>query len=739
MPSLKDKKDYKYRYTRGWDNLIEDFLVPTISLANFFDYISGYFSSKLFIPLFIGIKKFILENNGKIRLLVGVPFGEDLNVFNMTREQLEDEFIEVFKDDFLLKNKLDSKLNEHIKLLAWLLYHNKIEIRWGIPIDENGKALSLDNEGGILHEKIGIFRDGSNFVTFSGSSNMTYKGWLRHREEIKIFKSWDETHVYADGDIEKFNLYWENLDPLLKVLNFPIPFKEKIIGENKIESVKEIDFSKIDQIGKEEFQNSLISKLSKKLSEESGWSYREGCIIPKIETDQPWSHQKDAIEYLINNNFNGLLSMATGSGKSKISIFASYNLYNILKKESKKLIIIIGVPDSYLVEQWFQKEVAQYTKNVIRCYSEIPKWKENLRNKIDNIRLLSMDHCFIIGTYKSLNADIINREILDRIQNNVKVLFIGDEVHSLGAPTGQVLMENIIPDYRIGLSATPHRYFDETGTNAILSWFLPNEAQIFEFSLKDAQDLGTIMHYEYHIYECEFSDSHFEEFIKETNKINKRMYGKLDDEESLEQLTILLNKRANLIKKSPNKIPVLSSIITELTENLNNIENFHRTVIYCKDREQRSEVDRILSEINENSNGNITWNYIDGDMPNTDRIIIIEYLTDNKINTIIAMKCLDQGVDIPSLEKAIFVSSSGSDLEHIQRAGRILRRNDLKQDPVHIYDIIVLPSDEQMEVNPDISKKIYEIEKRRIKFFAEYAENNLEIRTILFHLDNKYR
>jgi len=103
------------------------------------------------------------------------------------------------------------------------------------------------------------------------------------------------------------------------------------------------------------------------------------------------------------------------------------------------------------------------------------------------------------------------------------------------------------------------------------------------------------------------------------------------------------------------------------------------------------------------------------------------------------MKCLDQGVDIPSLEKAIFVSSSGSDLEHIQRAGRILRRNDLKQDPVHIYDIIVLPSDEQMEVNPDISKKIYEIEKRRIKFFAEYAENNLEIRTILFHLDNKYR
>jgi len=226
----------------------------------------------------------------------------------------------------------------------------------------------------------------------------------------------------------------------------------KIIGENKIESVREIDFSKIDQIGKEEFQNSLICKLSKKLSEESGWSYREGCIIPKIETDQPWSHQKDAIEYLINNNFNGLLSMATGSGKSKTSIFASYQLYNILKKESKKLIIIIGVPDSYLVEQWFQKEVAQYTKNVIRCYSEIPKWKENLRNKIDNIRLLSMDHCFIIGTYKSLNADIINREILDRIQNNVKVLFIGDEVHSLGAPTGQILMENITPDYRIGLN-----------------------------------------------------------------------------------------------------------------------------------------------------------------------------------------------------------------------------------------------------------------------------------------------
>ncbi|MHA1764750.1 MAG: DEAD/DEAH box helicase family protein [Promethearchaeota archaeon] len=739
MLDLMDKKDYKFQYTQGWDNLIEDFFIPTISLSSSFDYISGYFSSKLFIPLFIGLKKFIVENDGRIRLLVGVPLGEDFDVINSSKEELEKKFIEIYEDEFILREKLDHNLKEHLKLLAWLLYRNRIEIRWGIPVDENGKAIQNKNEPCILHEKIGIFSDGKNYVTFSGSANMTYSGWLKNREEIKVFKSWDETRKYAEFDKQKFNIYWENRDQLLKVFRFPIKFKNKIIKIHKINSIDNIDFTEIDIVGLGEIHRSLIYKLSNKLRAGSDWIYEEGLIKPQIELDNRWNHQKEAIEYLKNNNYRGFLSMATGTGKTRTAIFASYSLYKNLEEEKKNLLIIIGVPDIYLVKQWADKELSRYTKNVIKCYSENPNWKKILINEINKLKLHMTNHLFIVGTYKTLNSNFLNNEIFNRITKNIEILFIGDEAHYLGAPTGRYLIENFKPKYRIGLSATPYRYFDEEGTQAVLSWFLKKDIAPFEFNLKDAQKLGTIMKFQYHFSICNLSDEEFQEFIDISKQISKiARKNQIEDEnnhEFKEKLELLLFKRADKLKKSINKLEPFKKIIIKLLGSSEEENKFWRTIIYCKDREQRYLIENILRNIEKEINRKIRFNFIDGDMNVLEREQIIKFLTDKKINAIIAMKCLDRGVDIPSLEKAIFLASSGSELEHIQRAGRILRKSPGKKGYVNIYDIIVLPKQRHISLFPEFSKKIYEIERRRISFFVEFAENNLELETDLFNIE----
>jgi len=728
--NLKKKKDFQISYTQGWHDLTNDFLIPCLKLSKQFDYISGYFSAKLFIPIFNGMKDFLINNDGIIRLLVGFPFSEEIDIINMSDEELEEKFLLEFKDEFLNKDSIDQNLEEHMKLLAWLLYKKRIEIRWGVPI-----------EGGILHEKIGIFYDGTNYVSFSGSSNLTYAGWLLNRESFKVYPSWKYDEFSAE-DKNKFDMYWKGDDKLLKIFSFPQPFIKEIIEKHQVEKIDEIDFEKISEVAKNELQKSIVYKISKKLNEKSDWIYREGKIIPQIEIDKPREHQEEAIDYLRRNNYNGFLSMATGSGKTKTSIFSSYELYKQLKKKGRKLVIVIGVPDLYLVEQWSEKEVGNYSKNIVLCCGEKSKWIGPLTTAIRELKFTEKDHYFIIGTYKSLTADLLNNEIISTLPKNADIQFIGDEAHSLGSPTGLYFLENFNTKYKIGLSATPRRHFDEDGTIKLLEWFFENcmEGKAHEFDLKKAQEKGAIMKFEYKIFTCELEQKRFNDFIDISNDISKQSY-KLKDlkKKSAKGLTILLNKRADLIKKSKNKIPIFKDIIRGLIQNDNKKNQFWKSVIYCKDGDQVDEVDDAILELNNQENFNIKIRIINGDMPIKKRTVFIDHLAKMNINTLIAMKCLDQGVDIPSLEKAIFLSSSGSDLEHIQRAGRILRKTEYKKNIPIIYDIIILPSEEQIKTNFKISSKIFDLERRRIEFFAEYAINKPDIETELYHISRKFR
>ncbi len=658
-------------------------------------------------------------------MIVGVPFKKDVESLLIENKKISDEIISIVKEEFFSKEKLKTNLVNHFRLLAWLIKEEKIAIKFAFANkDSKVDETSLKYGRGLVHEKIGIFRDENDYVSFSGSANLTIGGWLYNREEIKTFRSWDNTYEYAKYDSDKFNIYWENKDEFIRLVDFPRIAYLDIFQDFIPKKIKEINLDEIDMSFEKEKEESIMNNLY----ENSEWIFEKGFLKPKIEFIEPWVNQIEALDYLKNLNYKGFLAMATGTGKTKTAILAGYELYKLSKQDNLKLILIILVPDKYLVDQWFL-ELKDLSYNIVKCYSDNQNWVNQINTHIDSMLLLNQEHLFIIGTQKSLKADFIESQILNRkgLKEKVKTLFICDEAHSLGTPTGLRLIDTIETEYAFGLSATPYRYFDEKGTKKLLDWFLPNESEVFELTLKDAQQQGVICKFNYYLFSCYFDDQDIEYFESLSEAVAK-IY---DRDEKDDRLVLLFNQRADIIKKCKNKKKVLERILNELIT----AEKLEKCVIYNKDNEQITrDVITIIMDLNSTIKRKIRYNLINGEMDYKTRRKFIDYLGDNTSNILLAMKCLDQGVDIPFLERAIFMASSGSSLEHIQRAGRILRKNEYKQEPVEIYDIIVLPTKFQMDNHPKLSKKILEIEEKRISFFAEYADNKNEVEDLLFDI-----
>ncbi|MHA1756420.1 MAG: DEAD/DEAH box helicase, partial [Promethearchaeota archaeon] len=547
-------------------------------------------------------------------------------------------------------------------------------------------------------------------------------------------------------DIKKLKTYWKNEDPCLKVLEFPIKLKKRIIKEflPKNNDIKQVDFKLIDSIAEQELKKISSWLIYEELQSKSDWIYREGCIMREIEYIKPYPQQRDALEFLSKNDYKGFLKMATGSGKTKAAILASYRLFNELNKKKINLLVVILVPDSYLVNQWYE-ELRLYTKNVIKCYSEYRNWKRELRTKISRLIYNSINHCYIVATIASFKYEIWENFIINKVKNkNIKVLLIADEAHTLGSPLGVYLLNKLRDffndQYKIGLSATPIREYDTEGTHNVLTFFSNENKKnnIFEFSLKEAQEKGILMKLKYFPIKCHLLWEEFEGFNNLTKKIGRKQALARNSEEGALELTKLLNLRANILKKAIDKLNKLYNLLQQLINDANkNNKILSKLVIFCKDREQVADVSSVISSINQNLDMRsiIRFNTVDGEDDIQIRKKRFNDLIENKINLLIVMKCLDRGVDIPSLEKAIFMSSSGTELEHIQRTGRLLRRAPNKLDPVEIYDLFIFPTINQIEENPSLSQKIFNIERNRIKFFMEISENKDEIQDLIWSLE----
>lgn len=715
---LKSIKNFKAVYSTEEDDLLNDFFIPCLSSSIKYDRISGFFSSILYPMIFRGIKDLILKEDSKIRLIIGFLPKIEKKIFSKNNLELYDF---LYNDDFINDVNEQFEKNEpllkknHLKLLAWLLLNKKIEIKLGLLIDDEGYIINDPEKiklgKGKLHKKIGIFYDEfKNFLSFCGSNNETPYGWQKNFEEFDIHYSWDGSLKglpWLEKHQKKFEDYWENRVKGLITVNLPNKSIEKLksFAPNKFDEIE------IDEIIEfyEDIEKYDLNTALKNNREEIDFKifWKKDNITGKLELDKyDWEQHQIGPNNWINNNYIGLFEMATGTGKTYTAIRCVYNLINF----KKYMLCWVIVPDKFLITQWNVK-LNELTKNIFILGIADKKSREKLEELIDIFKVKSKREkyyfLFFLSTTKMIEK-IINILNNANVSSN-KLLLIADEAHSLGAiKTRESLTKFKNPPlYKIGLTATPLRYFDPIGTDFIFEFF--NNRVVYKLTLEDALIKGFLCPYEYYLKFCELTRTENEKYEEYTKKI--RILDKTEDEE---ELVKLYNLRAKIIKKAENKLQVFKKLLSKLI----NKDLFEHSLIYCDDHYQLLLVANILENFSQN------YRIIDARTKPEERLDIINLLRYNHINTILAMKCLDQGVDIPFLKLGIFLSSSGNEKEFIQRRGRLLRKDPSKK-IVRIYDIIVKKSAEKGD-------DTFLREKERIRLFNQLAINKVDVELEFF-------
>lgn len=686
----------KSSYETGEDDLVDSFYIPVLENAIQYDRIAVFFSSSSLAIASKGLAG-LIKNKGKMRL-IACP-------------QLQKYDVEIIKqvcegENSLLEENLINSIssvedefeNNHVKALGWMLSKGFLEIKIAIPIKTSMYAFPNASNKGIFHQKVGLLKDREgNEISFSGSINETALGWIDNIEEFKVFKSWvSGQNNYLLDDIKKFNEFWDNKRKNVKVIELPDAVKDNLIKKSNDFDINTIDLKMYKKIKK-------IKQIKDKL----------GLFF----------YQKDAINKWKDNNYKLLFQMATGTGKTRTAIGCIVEALNI----ADKLLVIVSCPQGTLSLQW-KREIDELDLGI--DYSQVidgtnKKWRDNLDEILLKISIGYYDTAIIYTTHITCSK----KEFIERInnrKNKIKTLFIGDEVHGLGATKTRLGLSEEY-DYRVGLSATPSRWFDESGTYLLEEYF-GNEN--FEFSIADA--LTTInpltgktflVNYYYYIEFVKLTDDEVQGYKKLSLDIKKLNLCKKKSEEYAERIERLLFKRANIIKNAENKY-------VKLQEILYSMDKIEDLIIFVSS-EQLNNVLKILSNMkipahrltqNEGTVSNINYGGL------TEREYIINKFKDKQYKALVAIKCLDEGIDIPSASKAILMANSTNPREYVQRIGRVIRQSKDKKNAT-IYDISIEPNYNRIndEYIRQFEKMVCKKERVRLEEIAINAMNNAEV------------
>ena len=666
--------DLKFKYNSDKDNLINDFYIPVLSNSEEYFRMSGFFSSSSLAISAQGISEFI-RSGGHMKLLCSSKLPkDDMEIIEEFHNNPEKFLEKSFFDD--LDNLEDEFVKNHVEALGWMIANDLLEIKIAIPI----------NEKGIFHSKIGILKDKcGNLISFSGSDNETASGWLHNIEEFKVFRSWDESErKFVDTDLDDFNRYWQGETTKTNIINLPDAIKRKLI--------------QLAPPSKEDL--AILSN----------------DIIPGIKLRK---YQNEAIDSWFKNDCRGIFEMATGTGKTLTSLSC---FKNILDKE-EKFVTIIACPQSHLIDQWIKDLKKFYSGDILIASSKNPGWDSKFIELMRYVKMGIINNAVIMTTHKSLSSSKF-RTIIKKY--NLNYLLIVDEVHGIGSEKQKLaLIEDY--DYRLGLSATPERWFDEEGTEFINDFF---GGVVFEFNIERAlYEINPDTHKTYltpYIYNpiiVDLNDEEYDEYCSYGVKIAQALASK--DKDSYDKVVKYSTLRQRIVNNAESKYEALKNILLDYKEE--NHKDMDKLIVFCSDK-QIDRVQKILTKNHITPQHRFTSvqgaNKKKGEKE-SEREKILRNFSDGEYKALVAIKCLDEGVDVPSAENAIIMSSTSNPREHVQRRGRILRNSPGKEKAV-IYDILIFPKEET-----NVGKNILRKEFKRYKEFAKNADNANECIKIL--------
>lgn len=654
----------------------------------------GFFSSTCFLEISYGIIG-LVKNDGKMQLVTSPKLNEDdVVAIQKGYEAREKIYLRALKRGMTLPQNIDEK--NRLNVLANLIEQGVLEIKI---------AVTDRPEISMYHEKIGLFvDDNDNKIAISGSMNESETAMSENFESFQVFCSW------IDGDKERVNFcerdfesLWNNEEEKLKVYDFP-ELPQSFIQAYKTSTVS------VESIKQEDKKLEFEKKLEENNTLDDSPLFF--LFPPEI---RPRPYQKEAIANYIDNDYKSLFAMATGTGKTLTALFAADELCCEVSLDS----ILIVVPLKDLVDQW-EKDIRKYYKGRVITVRSGIDWKE----KISEISILKTlkgnaktEKIIIITTYDSYSLN--DAKIITALGENT--LIIADEVHKFGAESYSQKLPHSI-QYRIGLSATPKRPYDEKGTKAIFDYFCPSNNS-YVFGIKDAIMADMLCHYTYHPLIVTLTDSEIKSYEVVSDKISRLApYAENSDEDN-ERLQQLLKQRHRIIERAENKKDLFLKLMD------NEMQKYtDKTIVFCPDGVDDNGKDLLSIYKTE------LWNRL---MKKRKILCMNEYVQGTEkdvldkfahgvINILFAKQRLNEGIDIPSTRRAVFVASSTSEREFIQRRGRVLRKSPGKK-IAEIFDFIVVPPD---DLSPHATSVINN-EINRAMDFAMTADNYAEIETIL--------
>ena len=515
---------------------------------------------------------------------------------------------------------------------------------------------------GIYHDKFGVIEDSQeNKVAFFGSSNSTEFGYTQNYEKVRVARSWiDNESSTVEDEVQEFNSLWDGTNSFVDIYDF-----------------------------KDAINKSVLQIIAKRDANKS-----KKTIVLR-------NYQEEAISAWTANGYKGFFVMATGTGKTWTAIYAADAL-----QQHEKTIIVICAPYKHLIQQWYEDIKKVFVDaRIIKVSSENPAWEQEIREEIIRSKHYPENQIVIISTIMSFGKDRFESVLST---STSKRLLIVDEAHRFTTRPDWLLEKY---DYLLGLSATPFTGVNTAIGDEFMAWF---GGRVYNLPIEYALDKGYLVPYSYHPIFVDATEQEEEEFV---NTI-RRMAACFNPQGVLinvEEFIKLRRRQLRIISMAEEKTRLIDSILEQISDK----DHF---ICYCGDGRLFDDEGNELRHIQFVKRRLDAHGYRPAQFTASENMVkrmdIVERFNSGDLTALAAIRCLDEGINIPSIKSALILSSNDNLREFVQRRGRILRKHQDKK-AAKIFDVLVLPSTN--------TPRIALIEFRRYYEYARLAINSEEL------------
>ena len=685
--------DIRPEYRSDRAVLAREFFSPCLAQASTYDRAVGYFQSSSLAVLADGLQTFV-DAGGTVRIVasprLNAADAEALQRGYEERQRLVSAAIDREVEAFA---SAPSTERARLELLAWLVAEGHLDLRLAIVVGRNSV--------GMYHEKLGLFADDEgNTVAFSGSANESVGGLVSNFESIDVFCSWndrDQDRVASKRDA--FERLWGQHTRGVEVFEFPEAARRRLI----------------------EFAPATKPAPLPDLPAGNGDTVGALFGFPTFPTwFQPRDYQKAAVAEWLAAGGRGVFAMATGSGKTLTALSVIVQVARQARAQEQPVLVVVSCPQKHLVTQW-ARDIESFGIDPLLCFEGAARWTQHA----DVMRSALAGARAPFGLWITTNATFISEPFQERLQAvTCPLMIVADEMHNLGAARARDALPQDA-QFRLGLSATPERHRDEEGTRALFDYF---GDPVFELSLAEAIERGILTRYRYEPVLVEFDDDEMEVYADLTGQLVRALSrGNGDD------VDLLLFKRSRLIGGARRKLGALEDRISEH-------RNDPFSLVYCSDSNVNGTTNRQIEAVVELLGKQLEmrvapYTY---ETSTPQRQKVLQLFEHGLLNALVAIRCLDEGVDVPATRRAYILASSTNPREYVQRRGRVLRRFPGKE-RADVLDFVAIPPEDALPAeHRDVERRLLARELERVLEFARSAENGPAAMAELLPLQERY-